>query len=142
MALNSLSMSYRVGKLTQNEENIIRKLLPGPLTVVVEARPVLSSLLFGGTGKVGIRIPDHSVVLELVRLLGGPITSTSANISGEPSPLNVNEAVEQVGDFVEYALDVGVVEFGEASTVVEVSDSDVEILREGPISRLDILSVL
>lgn len=142
ITVNSLSMSYRIGKLTKNEEKIIKELLPGPLTVLVEPRPFLSDLLFAGTGKVGVRIPDHPVVLELVRLFGGPITSTSANISGEPAPLNVEEAVGQLGDFVEFAIDVGEVEVGVASTVVEVHDFGVEVIREGPVSESEILSVL
>ncbi len=142
IAVNSLSMSYRIGKLTQSEEKIIKELLPGPLTVIVEPRPFLSDLLSAGTGKVGVRIPDHPIVLELVSLLDRPITSTSANISGESDPLNVDEAVEQVGEFIEFAIDVGEVEVGESSTVVEVCDSGVDIIREGPVSKSEILSLL
>lgn len=142
VAVNSLSMSSKIGKLSQKEEKIIKKLLPGPLTLIVESRPDVPDLLTAGTGKIGIRIPDHPIVLKFIKLLKGPITSTSANIAGNPDPLTVNEAVEQVGGFVEFAIDVGESEVGEASTVVEVTDSGVKIIREGPISESKILSVL
>ncbi len=140
-AVNSLSMSSKIGKLSQKEEKIIKKLLPGPLTLIVESRPMVSDLLTAGTGKIGIRIPDHPVVLKFIELLNGPITSTSANITGNPDPLTVDEAVEQVGDFVEFAIDVGESKVGKASTVIEVTDSNVKIIREGPISESKILSV-
>ncbi len=142
VAVDSLSMGRFVGDLSEREEKVIKELLPGPLTVVVGSRSTVSGLLSGGTGEVGVRIPDHPVVLELISRLGGPITSTSANISGEKAPLTVQEAVDQLGGRVDFAIDAGEVSGGEPSTVVKITESSVEIIREGPVSRSDVLSVL
>lgn len=142
IAVDSLSMCYRVGKLTHSEEFLIRKFLPGPLTVLVEPRPLISDAVSAGTGKVGIRIPDQPLARQFIKLLGGPITSTSANISGGRPPKTVEEAVNQLGDYVDFVIDVGRCEVGESSTVVEVSGGNVEIIREGPISKTEIEKAL
>jgi len=115
IAVDSLSMAYRVGKLSPQEEKIIRKFLPGPLTVLVKSRPVISSLLSAGTEKIGIRIPDHPVALKLIKAVGGPITSTSANISGSQPPENVEEALDQLGESAKLALDAGISSSGNPS---------------------------
>lgn len=141
VAVDSLSMAYFVGKLNDKAETLIQNFLPGPLTVIVEKRPIISDLLSAGTDNVGIRIPDHPIALGFIRKLGSPITSTSANISGGPDPLDVNQAVEQVGEGVEIALDAGVSKGGQPSTVVDVTRG-LEIVRSGPISESDIRSVL
>ncbi|KXB07608.1 hypothetical protein AKJ51_00915 [candidate division MSBL1 archaeon SCGC-AAA382A20] len=142
IAVDSLSMSYYVGKLGPIEETLIRKLLPGPLTVLVEYRPVLSNILSAGTGKVGVRVPDQPVTRKLIRLFGGPITSTSANISGKDSPTSVDEALNQLGSSVDFVIDVGESLIGESSTVVDVVEGEIEIVREGPLSKFEIESAL
>lgn len=142
IAVDSLSMCYRVGKLYSEEETLIRKFLPGPLTVLVEPRPLLSDLLSADTGKVGIRIPGLSVTRKLIESVGGPITSTSANVSGRPSPTTVADALNQLRGSVAVAIDIGESPLGTSSTVVEVLEGDVEIIREGPVSRSQIVSAL
>lgn len=142
VAVDSLSMSYQVGKVYLEEENLIRKLMPGPLTIIVEARPLISKLLLGGTEKVGIRIPNQPVTLKLIEMVGSPITSTSANITGKSAPRELDEALEQLGDFVEYAIDAGPSSVGESSTVVDTTGDDLRVIREGPISESKIRSVI
>lgn len=142
VAVDSLSMAYYVGKVTSQEEILIEEFLPGPLTVLVETRPAVSEILSAGTGKIGIRVPDNSAALELIKTVGGPITSTSANVSGNPAPARLDEAIDQLENHVELALDVGELPIGEPSTVVDVTGEDIRILREGPVSESDIRSVL
>lgn len=142
VAVDSLSMAYQVGKLSLREENLIQKFLPGPLTILVEARPYVSGLLTAGGDKVGVRIPDHRVALGLIEAVGGPITSTSANLTGQPAPREVRDSVRQLGEYVELALDAGRSPGGEPSTVVDVVGEKIEIIRKGPISRSSIESAL
>ncbi|MFP4005443.1 MAG: L-threonylcarbamoyladenylate synthase [Candidatus Hadarchaeia archaeon] len=142
VAVDSLSMAYRVGKLNEDAEDVIQEFLPGPLTLLVDPRPILSELLFGGTSKVGIRIPDHFVALKLIEAFDGPITSTSANKSGEPSAPSVEEAVDQIGHRVDYAVDSGGSHIGTPTTVLDLTSDGFEIVREGPISKSEIEEVL
>lgn len=141
IAVDSLSMAYFAGKLSRDAEGLIQEFLPGPLTVIVEKRPIISDILSAGTNKIGIRIPDHPVALEIIREFGRPITTTSANISGKPEPFEVGSAVEQLGDLVSMAIDSGKSGPAGPSTVVDLTEG-YEILREGPISESEIRSFL
>jgi L-threonylcarbamoyladenylate synthase len=142
MAVSSLEMARQVTWLTPEAEVVFKKFLPGPLTVVLKAKPKVSKLLTAGTGKVGVRIPDHLVTLKLIDFVGGPITSTSANISGRPAPCTLREALDQLGKSVDLAIDAGRCRFGVASTVVDLTTKPFEILREGPITKKEIGKVL
>jgi L-threonylcarbamoyladenylate synthase len=97
IAVNSIDMARQVAEITPAAEVLFTKLLPGPLMIVARAKPDISKLITAGTGKVGIRVPNHPVALKLIDFVGGPITSTSANLSGKPAPLTVREAIEQLG---------------------------------------------
>ena len=102
----------------------IEAFLPGPVTVVVPVKSCLPPILSGGTGDIGIRMPDHPVALELIAAFDAPITATSANLSGKPSP-TTREEVTVVYDFM---IDVGGLP-GTPSTVVDLIGR--QILRPG-----------
>lgn len=142
VAVDSPSMASEVGELTRRERVLIREFMPGPLTVVVKSRPDISTLLSADTGGVGIRIPDHPVALDLIGLVGGPITSTSANVSGGSAPVEVGDAIGQLGGSVDLAIDSGGSPFKRPSSVVEVLDEGIRVIREGPISKSDLLSAM
>ena len=143
VAVNSLEMARQIAELTPIAELAFKKFLPGPLTVVAKAKPnKISKLLTGGTENIGIRIPDHPVVLKLIKFVGGPITATSANLSGKSAPSTVREALEQLGKCVDAALDSGKCKLGTPSTVVDLSSGPLRVLREGPISRKELSTIL
>jgi L-threonylcarbamoyladenylate synthase len=102
--------------------------------VILRAKPEVSRLLTAGTGRIGVRIPDHPFALKLVEFVGGPITSTSANISGRPAPSTLREALVQIGKSVDLAVDGGRCKLGAPSTVVDLTVEPFEVLREGPVS--------
>jgi len=106
---------------------------PGPLTLVLPARPGLAAELVGPDGGVGVRVSSHPLARALAAGLGAPITATSANPSGAAPALDVAEARAYFGDRVAVYLDGGRLAPG-ASTVVEVDDQDrVRVLRAGPV---------
>lgn len=113
---------------------LIRRFMPGPLTIVLRASPDLSDLVTAGTGTVGIRIPDHPVALDLLRLAGTPIVAPSANPSGEPPPTSAEEVLAYLGGRIEYILDAGPSRLKVASTVVDLTSTPPRILRHGAIS--------
>ena len=142
LAVNSIDMARQVAELTPAAEVLFKKFLPGPLMIIVKARPNVSKLITAGTGKVGIRVPDHPVALKLIDFVGGPITSTSANLSGKPAPLTVRKALEQLGGKVDVALDAGKCKLGVPSTIVDATARHLKILRKGPISEEKIKKLL
>lgn len=140
IAVSSLEMARKFTHLTSKAEAVFKKFLPGPLTLVLRVKPKISKLLTAGTGNVGVRVPDHPVALKLIDLVGGPITSTSANTSGRPAPSTVKEALDQLGRHIDLALDAGKSKLGMPSTVVDLTVEPFKILREGPIKGKDILA--
>lgn len=142
IAVNSIDMARQVAEITPAAEVLFTKLLPGPLMIVARAKSDISKLITAGTENVGIRVPNHPVALKLIDFVGGPITSTSANLSGKPAPLTVREALEQLGGKVDVALDAGKCKLGVPSTVVDTTAQRLKILRKGPISEEKIKKLL
>lgn len=113
---------------------------PGPLTLVFEAYERVPVILTGGTGKIGIRIPSDPLTLLFLKAACTPVTATSANRSGQPSPCTAEEVLEQLGEEVFCILDAGPTPGGPPSTVVDVTTQPVTLLREGRISAAHIRS--
>jgi len=120
-------------------EPLIEQLWPGPLTLIFNAAPCASVLLTGGSGTVGIRISSHSLAREFVRQVGGPLTATSANLSGALAAKNSREVAEQLGSGVDLILDGGETPGGMGSTIVALRDSRLVLIRDGamPFSQIE-----
>jgi L-threonylcarbamoyladenylate synthase len=114
---------------TDRELDFMREFLPGPVTVVVERREMVPDILTAGRDRVGVRIPDHDLALDLYRAANVPVTATSANLSGTGSVRRVDALSDAVRDEVAVVLDGGEAPGG-GSTVVDVSDGTVH--RRGP----------
>ncbi|MGC2432223.1 MAG: L-threonylcarbamoyladenylate synthase [Desulfobaccales bacterium] len=113
---------------------LLAPLWPGPLTLILPARPDLPPLLTGGTGAIGVRQPGHILIRRLLAALGFPVTGTSANRSGQP-PLATAAAVAlEMGEEVDLILDAGPTPGGRPSTVVDLTVSPPRLVRAGAIS--------
>ena len=112
---------------------------PGPLTLVMPARPDLSPLLTGGTGTVGIRLSSDPLATVLLRTFGAPLTATSANRSGQVPAVTAGEVRASFGSEVDLILDGGRTPGKLGSTLVGVSGSKISCIREGHISFADVL---
>jgi L-threonylcarbamoyladenylate synthase len=110
---------------------LARRYWPGPLTLVLAV----------GNNWEGFRIPDHPAALAIIKAAGGLLRVTSANISGQPPALTVNDALKDLPEGIGLVVDAGPAAGGIASTVVKIIDEEIIILREGAISREEILSV-
>jgi len=113
---------------------------PGPLTILVPKRADLPESV-SSTSTVGVRVPDHDVARALLRA-AGPMAVTSANISGRQSPVTAQEVYEQLGGRVDLIIDAGKTPGGVPSTLVDCTASELNVLREGPISLEELLSAL
>ena len=121
---------------------LIRRFMPGPLTIVLRASPDLPGMVTAGTGTVGVRIPDHPVARQLLRACSTPIVAPSANPSGESPPTTADEVLAYLDGRVEYILDAGATELKIASTVVDMTCAPPRILRHGTISDEDLAPFL
>jgi len=91
---------------------------------------------------VGLRIPGRKDTLDLISMCGGSLVGTSANISGAPSTTRAEEALKTFEGKVDLVLDGGSLSKSPESTVVRVAGNHVDILREGAISRQEIVMAL
>ncbi len=124
VAVSDFEMMDNLAYLSEKERRFIEKLLPGPVTVLLKKKEKVPAMLISGKDLVGIRFPDHETTISLIKLAGVPITSTSANISGEAPPRKVDE----IKIDADYIIDGGECR-GEPSTVVDVVNR--KIIRRG-----------
>jgi len=108
---------------------------PGPLTIVFKANENVNPLITCGTAAIGMRVPDNMLCRTLVQQLGRPITSTSANLSGEKECRIIKQIPDALKTAVEVILDGGETRGTVPSTVISVASDTPEILREGAIPR-------
>ncbi len=145
-----------VPNLSPLGRRLARRCWPGPVTIVVD-KVSPDSLLYqlpksarsavSPNGSLGLRVPHHPVVLDIMRIMVGPLVLTSANRSGLPESLTAEEVLNSLGDRVQLILNDGRSRLGQASTVVKIGDNGLQVLRAGVVSeptlkRLSSLMVL
>jgi L-threonylcarbamoyladenylate synthase len=113
---------------------LMRRFWPGPLTLIVEASKKIPPLLTASTGTVAVRDSSHPLARLLVKTAGIPVTSTSANVSGDPSCASAEAVQAQIGDRIDLIIDGGPTPGGLPSTIVDLTVSPPRIVREGAVS--------
>ncbi|MBI3984808.1 MAG: threonylcarbamoyl-AMP synthase [Candidatus Levybacteria bacterium] len=115
------------------EEKLIKKYWPGALTIVLKARKdLVPSLVRGGGGNIGIRMPNDKQILEIIEKTGVPILGPSANIHGEQTPYSKNMLNKYLVQSVDFVLE-GECSIKNASTVVDCTKTPWQILRKGAV---------
>ena len=114
---------------------------PGPLTLVLRHIGDVSDAISGGRDTVALRVPDHPIPRVLAAAMGGAITGTSANRHGAPDPLTATEVRGQIGKDVDIIIDGGTLPTPVASTIVEILNGNLRILRQGTITEAEIQRV-
>lgn len=111
-------------------------LWPGPLTLVAGRRPacLVSQLATAGLDTLAVRVPDHSVALALLIAVDSPVVAPSANVSGQISPTTASHVVSSLGRTIDLILDGGSCRVGVESTVIDLSDPRVTLLRPGGVT--------
>ncbi len=119
---------------------IMEAFWPGRVTLVFEARDMLAVQLTAQTGKIGVRLPGHPAASALVKHVKGPVTGTSANLSGRAGCHRAQDLEPQIAGQLDLILDAGTLMGGVGSTVVDVTVDPPRVLRDGQVSANDILS--
>ncbi len=111
---------------------------PGPLTLILRKQPdsiISRNINKSGVDTYGLRVPDHPIPLEIIKLFKAPLAATSANLSGDKGAINAEEARKAVGKNVSLIIDGGSSTAGIGSTVLDISTDNPKLLREGSITR-------
>ena len=121
---------------------LMKAFWPGALTIVFPASVKLSRILTGNSETIGVRIPKNRIAVSLIRQSGMPITSPSANITGNSPSLCREEILKELNGEIDMIIDGGRSNSAVPSTVVDLSGKDPVIIRHGRISQTEIERVL
>jgi L-threonylcarbamoyladenylate synthase len=122
--------------------SLVGKFWPGPLTLVFRAAPSVNPALTGGSGKIGIRLSSHPLARILSEGISGPLTATSANLSGAGECVSAAEVVLGLDDRISTVVDGGNTPGGKGSTVLDITADPPKILRHGAVPAEAILDTL
>lgn len=138
IAVSDMQMLESIAILDHTSRRLAEKFMPGPITLILTKKPNVPDIVTAASDEIGIRMPDHSFALKLIKKFG-PITSTSANLHSRPDPTTVKSCMEDLGDGVSIYVDCGKTKEGHRSTIVAVHDDKIELIREGviPIKQIE-----
>ncbi len=128
--------------IPENVRILADEFWPGPLTMILNKRDVLSDKITAGLRTAAIRFPVNKIALALIRESGKPIAAPSANTSGKPSPTEAGHVIEDLMGKVDMIIDGGSTDIGLESTVVDMTGDVPMILRPGNVTQEDIAGVL
>jgi L-threonylcarbamoyladenylate synthase len=112
---------------------IAEEFWPGPLTLILPASNQVPLKITGGTGTVGMRIPNFTLTRLLVQAIDIPVVGTSANLSAHPACASADEVLRQLGGKIELVLDSGKLNSTAPSTILDLTKEPARIIREGAI---------
>lgn len=131
-----------VEHISEEARRLMDHFWPGALTLLLPARGGLHPALTGGQGKIGVRVPGHPAARELAARVGNPITATSANRSGMPSPVRWEQVVEELGEDLELVIAWPEILPGVGSTIIDLCEKEPRVVREGIVPLKEIQAVL
>ena len=135
---NRQKIDALVSSIPDTAEKLIEKFWPGNVTIIFNAAKQVPDLITAGTGKIGLRMPLHPVAKALVDTVDCPITGTSANISGTPATNTIDTIDPYIIQNADMILDAGKLKTGLGSTVVDITQNPVKIIRQGQTPQSDI----
>ncbi len=142
MVPDSSAMEKYCENVPQQAKALADKFWPGPLTIVLESKPIVPEIVRAGGKTVALRCPDHPMTLEALKLAELPFAAPSANPSGEPSPKNAGSVVKYFDGKIAAVIDGGECGIGTESTIIDMSTVPYKILRSGALSESKIRTAL
>ncbi len=133
--VSSIAMIERIAKdISPLEYKLIESFFPGPLTIILNRREIVPNVVTANLDTVGVRMPENKIARDLIELSNTPIAAPSANISGKPSGTNIEDIWNELKDRVDYIIDGGETKIGLESTVIQVIEDEIHLLRPGKIT--------
>ena len=132
--VSTKEISELVKDVPEVAQKIIDKFWPGPLTVILEKKDIIPNVTSANLNTIGIRMPNSEIALKLIELAERPIAAPSANISGRPSPTEVERCVEDLNGRVDYIIGGESSDKGVESTIVDCTVNPPLVLRPGGIT--------
>ena len=131
-----------VSDISENVKLLADEFWPGPLTMILNKKNILSDKITAGLKTAAIRLPINKIALAIIKMSKKPIAAPSANTSGKPSPTEAKHVIEDLMGKVDMIIDGGSTDIGLESTVVDMTNEVPMILRPGGVTKEDIVRVL
>ena len=135
-------LSGLTDEVTADMETLMDAFWPGPMTMVVKAKPEVPKVTTGGLDTVAVRMPNHPVALALIAASGVPIAAPSANASGRPSPTTGQHVIDDLDGRINAVVMGDSCQIGIESTVIDMTGEVPMILRPGKLTEADFEKVL
>ena len=133
----SIETAERIAQFDQLAKKIVKKFWPGPLTIILKVTDEKIKKSLNLENKIAIRIPDHKCTLELLKKCNY-LVGTSANISGDLPYTNPKECLKKMQDY-DVFVDGGMITSNGESTIIEIENGEIKIIREGSLTKEEIL---
>ena len=131
---DSIEKMYMVAKdINSKEQELIDKYMPGSLTIILNKKEDVPYILTGGLDTVGVRIPNDARALSILKEVDYPLATTSANVSGDPDGIKIEDFIREFDGKVDIIIDGGITDLQQVSTIVQVDGDEIKLIREGTI---------
>ena len=142
LMVNDITKIKDIAYVSENGEKVIKKFMPGPITLILKKKDCISNLVTANSDTVGVRIPNHEIALSILKSVDYPLATSSANISGSVNNSNIEDIINDLENYVDIFIKGNISSNLLASTVVEIKNNEVNILRNGIISKENIEEVI
>lgn len=123
-----------VSEVPEIAKKLMEKFWPGPMTLIMKKKPIIPDTTSAGLDSIGIRMPSDIIAREIIKAAKTPIAAPSANISGRPSPTDVERCIEDMNGKIEYIIGGENCKIGVESTIIDCTVSPACVLRPGGIT--------
>lgn len=138
MIPQNYNLELLVKNISDDAKKLMQEFWPGALTIIFLSQNIIPKNATGGLDTIGIRIPNSKIAIDLLNYVNIPLCTTSANISGQKSPINADEVFDYFNGKLELIIDGGICDKQIPSTIVDTSKGDIRLLRLGTITEQDI----
>ena len=134
VAADVAQIHLQIGPLPALARRLAERFWPGPITMLMNAPGPLAPAVTGGTGRIGVRVPEHAVARAFCLACASVLVATSANPSGQPATSSPDDVEASLGAKIDMLLDSGRTPGGPPSTIVDATGTEVRLVRAGAIS--------
>lgn len=140
MMIGSLEQLRHVAEVNEQIERLIQAFMPGGFTLILKRKDTVKDYVTNGFDTIACRMPDDTFILNMIQQVGKPLLVTSANISGAPTGITTEEVIRDFDGKIDMIVS-GECKGLLSSTIVNVSDGNCTIVRQGPVSETEIFAV-
>lgn len=140
--VKDIKMAKKFAIVNKRQEEFLKKVWPGKATVILKKKKRGPEIFFGGKETIGLRIPKHKFVNQLLAAVNRPLSGTSANISSQPHSTKIREIIKQFENKKfqpDLIIDSGNLKPSKPSTTLDLTGLKIKILREGAISKKELI---